>query len=153
MAKPRPPLDPPPSTRPFNDAFRGLAAARAALGAEGASPTAPPATAAPATAAPAVAASAAASTPAAPSRGRLAAQRGKLVLSRERKGHGGKTMTRIAGLVLPEAALEDVAQRLKRALGCGALVEDGVIWVQGDQTERAAAWLRGEGASRVIVGN
>ena len=148
MAKPRPPLDPPPSTRPFNDAFRGLAAARAALGAEGASPAAPPATAAPA-----VAASAAASTPAAPSRGRLAAQSGKLVLSRERKGHGGKTMTRIAGLVLPEAALEDVAQRLKRALGCGALVEDGVIWVQGDQTERAAAWLRGEGAPRVIVGN
>jgi translation initiation factor 1 len=148
VAKPRPPLDPPPSTRPFNDAFRGLAAARAALGAEGASPAAPPATAAPA-----VAASAAASTPAAPSRGRLAAQSGKLVLSRERKGHGGKTMTRIAGLVLPEAALEDVAQRLKRALGCGALVEDGVIWVQGDQTERAAAWLRGEGAPRVIVGN
>jgi translation initiation factor 1 (eIF-1/SUI1) len=137
VAKPRTPPETP-TTRPFNDAFRGLAAAREALGVASA---ATPDEATPRAPAPA------------PARGRLAGQTGKLVLSRERKGHGGKTMTRVAGLALPEAALEDVAQRLKRALGCGAVVEDGVIWVQGDQTERAAAWLRGEGAPRVIVGN
>lgn len=146
VAKPRPPLEPP-TTRPFNDAFRGLAAARASLGGGRAENTATPTDAPPPTDAPTSAA-----TPS-PARGRLAGQTGKLVLSRERKGHGGKTMTRVAGLALPEAALEDVAQRLKRALGCGAVVEDGVIWVQGDQTERAAAWLRGEGAPRVIIGN
>lgn len=77
----------------------------------------------------------------------------KLVIQRERKGHGGKTMTRVRGLALPAKALEALAKELKRGLGCGALVEDGEVLVQGDQADRVADWLKKRGAKKVVLGN
>jgi translation initiation factor 1 len=118
-----------PST-PFNTPFAGLAGLRAAL--PDPPPGAPPPPAAPAPA---------------PSLG------AKLVVTRERKGHGGKAMVRVAGLALGPEALEALAGRLKRALGCGARVDGGDVLVQGDQAERVADWLREAGAKRVILGN
>ena len=44
-------------------------------------------------------------------------------LSRERKGHGGKTATVVTGLELPARELESVARALRRALGCGATAD------------------------------
>ena len=76
---------------------------------------------------------------------------GKIVLQRERKGRGGKTATRVRGL--PEARLEAVAAQMKKALGCGATVEEGDVILLGDVVERAAKWLRDAGAPRVIEGN
>lgn len=76
---------------------------------------------------------------------------GKIVLSRERKGRGGKTATRVRGL--PEARLDELATKMKKALGCGATVEEGDVILLGDVVERAAKWLRDEGAPRVIEGN
>lgn len=75
----------------------------------------------------------------------------KIVLQRERKGRGGKTATRVRGL--PGARLEELATRLKKALGCGATIEDADVVLLGDVVERAAKWLRDEGATRVIEGN
>ena len=75
----------------------------------------------------------------------------KLVLSREKKGRGGKTVTRITGL--PKARLELVAKSMKKSLGCGASVDGDDVLLHGMLTERGAAWLTGQGAKRVIIGN
>lgn len=76
------------------------------------------------------------------------ALRGKIVVRREVKGRGGKTVTRITGL--PEAAREELAGRLKRALGCGAVLEGDDVIVLGDLVDRAASFLEAEGARRVV---
>jgi translation initiation factor 1 (eIF-1/SUI1) len=78
---------------------------------------------------------------------------GKVVVRRERKGHGGKTATVIAGLDLPASDLERVARSLRRGLGCGASVAGEQVLVQGDQAGRVRAWLAARGARRVVVGN
>ncbi len=75
----------------------------------------------------------------------------KLVVRRETKGRGGKTVTRIGGL--PPEHLEDLAARMKKALGCGAVVEGADVLLLGSLVPRAAAWLRAEGATRVVEGN
>ena len=77
----------------------------------------------------------------------------KIVLRRERKGRGGKTATLVEGVKLPPSGLERIARELRRALGCGASVEGGVIVVQGDMAERIAPWLQARGARKVVVGN
>jgi len=78
---------------------------------------------------------------------------GKIVLRRERKGHGGKTVTVVDGLGLSPAQLETVARRLRKALGCGSRVEGDRLVLQGDLVPAAEAWLRGHGATRVVQGN
>ncbi|MBC7171737.1 MAG: translation initiation factor, partial [Polyangiaceae bacterium] len=70
---------------------------------------------------------------------------------RETKGRGGKTVTRVSGL--PEARLEELAAQMKKALGCGAAVEEGEILLLGSLVQRAADWLRRQGAVRVVEGN
>ena len=75
----------------------------------------------------------------------------KLVVRREKKGHGGKVVTVVQGL--PGKTAEDIASRLKRALGTGARVEGGEVVVQGDLVERVAVALEGMGASKVVRGN
>ena len=75
----------------------------------------------------------------------------KLVLSREKKGRGGKTVTRITGL--PGERLEVIAKKMKKSLGCGASVDGKDILLHGALTERGAEWLRAQGAKRVILGN
>jgi translation initiation factor 1 (eIF-1/SUI1) len=78
---------------------------------------------------------------------------GKLVVRRERKGHGGKTATVVAGLGLPARELERLARALRRALGCGASVERDLLVLQGDQAPRVQAWLAARGARRIVLGN
>lgn len=77
----------------------------------------------------------------------------KLVVRRERKGHGGKTATRIEGLQGHPKDIEALAGEVKRAFGCGASVDGSDIVVQGDQAERLSAWLEARGAAKVVVGN
>ncbi|MBP8927074.1 MAG: translation initiation factor [Pseudomonadales bacterium] len=77
----------------------------------------------------------------------------KVVISRERKGRAGKTVTVVRGVLLGGAALEDFARDMRRALGTGGSVEDALIVLAGDQVERAAEWLRTRGAPRIVIGN
>lgn len=77
----------------------------------------------------------------------------KLVVRRERKGHGGKTATRIEGLSGPPKDLETLASDIRRAFGCGSAVDGEDVVVQGDQTDRLVAWLQARTAVRVVVGN
>jgi len=77
----------------------------------------------------------------------------KLVVRRERKGHGGKTATRIEGLTGSSRELEEAVRDVKRALGCGASIEGRDVVVQGDQGERLLAFLAERGARKVVVGS
>ena len=77
---------------------------------------------------------------------------GKVVVSRSRKGRGGRTVTVIAGLRGDEVALEGLCRDLRRALGCGASVEGDTLVVSGDLIERIKKWLADAGAKKVIVG-
>lgn len=86
-----------------------------------------------------------------PADGALRAAGGKVVVRRERKGRGGKTVTVVSGLAAD--ALEKTAKRMRKSLGCGSSVEGETIVLQGDQTDRAAAWLEGEGIKRVVRGS
>lgn len=78
---------------------------------------------------------------------------GKLVVRRERKGHGGKTVTVVDGLGLPPAELDAVARAMRKALGCGSWADEGRVVLQGDRPDAAAAWLAGAGARQVTRGN
>lgn len=90
----------------------------------------------------------------APPRGEADLSRsGKVVVRRERKGHGGKTVTVVEGLALPPAELDAMARRMRKALGCGSWVEDGRVVLQGDRAPAAETWLRANGAPRVVRGN
>lgn len=75
---------------------------------------------------------------------------GKLVLRRERKGRGGKTVTVLSGLHLPPADLDRLARALRKGLGCGSTLEDGAVILQGDNIDRAKAWLLAHGAKTVV---
>lgn len=54
---------------------------------------------------------------------------------RESKGRGGKTVTTISGVPLPEAELKELASALKRRCGTGGSLKEGVIEIQGDQVQ------------------
>jgi len=75
----------------------------------------------------------------------------KLVVSRSKKGRGGKTVTTIAG-VRDAATRDTLAGELRRALGCGASVDDALVIVQGDQVPRVCALLEARGVRKVVVG-
>lgn len=81
----------------------------------------------------------------------------KAVVRRERKGRGGKTVTLVEGLPdLGDAGFAQLLTRLRKALGCGASSEateaGPVLVLQGDQGERACAFLQGLGVKRVVRG-
>lgn len=78
---------------------------------------------------------------------------GKLVVRRERKGRGGKTVTLVSGLPAAPARMDALARALRKALGCGSTVEGSDIVLQGDITARVQAWLQAHGATKVVLGN
>lgn len=70
---------------------------------------------------------------------------GKVRVSRETKGRGGKAVTLVKGLALNEADLVQLGKQLKAACGSGGTVKDGVIEIQGDHVERVLAALKAQG--------
>jgi translation initiation factor 1 len=60
---------------------------------------------------------------------------------RERKGHGGKTVTVLDGVIGSDAELAALAQQLKKLCGSGGTVKDGIIEIQGDHSEKVMAKL------------
>lgn len=77
----------------------------------------------------------------------------KVVLRREKKGRGGKTVTRVEGIEAQAPGLEALARTLGKALGARAFVEDGQLLISGDQCQSAAKWLTKAGAPKIVVGN
>ena len=74
------------------------------------------------------------------------------VVRMERKGRGGKEATVIEKLGLPAKELEIWCKDLKQALGCGGVVEQDTIVLQGDLRTRLPAVLTARGVGKVTVG-
>ena len=76
---------------------------------------------------------------------------GKVRVSRETKGRGGKCVTLVKGVALDAAALAALGKQLRAACGSGGTVKDGVIEVQGDHCDSVMAALLklGHGPKRV----
>jgi len=75
----------------------------------------------------------------------------RAVVRMERAGRGGKIVTVVEKLDLPPRELEKWLGELKRTLGCGGVVEDGAVVLQGDTRERVGAWLEKRGVRKVTV--
>lgn len=118
---------------PFNAAFAGLAALKADLPETASSPP-----------------EGSSADPSPPPSGKAWTRR-KLVVRKEKKGRGGKTVTCVEGFEADVASA--FATRMAKAMGCGASVEEGVVILQGHQSERVAEWLRAEGARQVVIGS
>ncbi len=75
----------------------------------------------------------------------------RAVVRMERAGRGGRTVTVVEKLELRPAELERWLGELKRALGCGGVVEGAALVLQGDTRERVGAWLTARGVKKVTV--
>lgn len=75
------------------------------------------------------------------------APQGPLVsLAIQRKGKGGKTVTHVRGLAeLPLAERMELSRDIGRNLGTNARFLDDLLELQGDQRDRATAWLAERG--------
>ena len=63
-------------------------------------------------------------------------------VSRQTKGRGGKTVTRVEGLPLDDDALMQLGKQLRSACGSGGTAKDGVIEVQGDHCDKVIEALK-----------
>ena len=83
----------------------------------------------------------------------VARNRGRVDITRQTAGRGGKTVTVISGFVgigLPEK--EQLAKRMQKSCGAGGTVKDGCIEIQGDKRDLAAKILTEAGFRPVFAG-
>ena len=73
-------------------------------------------------------------------------------IGRETKGRGGKQVTLIRGIELPEAELKALAKKLKARCGSGGSVKQGVIELQGDKRQVALEFLEAENFTVKLAG-
>jgi len=73
-------------------------------------------------------------------------------VKREVSGRMGKGVTTIYDVPLDDAALRELAGRLKKRCGVGGSVKDGVIELQGDHRDVVVDVLRAEGYDVVLAG-
>lgn len=66
-------------------------------------------------------------------------------VQRTKAGKGGKTVTLISGLTLPEEESRALLKALKARAGTGGTLKEGVIELQGDQVAAALEALTKEG--------
>jgi translation initiation factor 1 len=66
-------------------------------------------------------------------------------VQRTKAGKGGKLVTAITGLAIPDAEASTLLQRLKSRAGTGGTLKDGVIELQGDQVALTLAELEVQG--------
>jgi translation initiation factor 1 len=77
--------------------------------------------------------------------------RGRLVVRRQKRGQGGKTVTCVEGL--PSELAPEMLARLKQDLGCNGRIDDAILVAGTSDHARVAKWLRDAGATRVVLGN
>ncbi|MDY7227226.1 translation initiation factor [Hyalangium rubrum] len=76
----------------------------------------------------------------------------RAVVRMERKGRGGKEVTVVEQLELKPSEREVWLKALKGSLGCGGVVEEDALVLQGDHRDRLPALLEARGVRKVIVG-
>jgi translation initiation factor 1 len=90
--------------------------------------------------------------PAAP-RAAAARNRGRVDVTRETGGRGGKTVTVVDGFAgIGSAEKEELVRKMRTACGCGGTVKDGRIEIQGDQREAVSRILAEAGFRPVFAG-
>lgn len=72
-------------------------------------------------------------------------KKGKIHMSIEKKGRGGKTATILYGFECDDIELASIATQLKQRLGIGGSARGGEILLQGDCREKAQKILEGMG--------
>lgn len=130
---------PEPKATPFHNPFAALSALRQTL------PNPPPATPEYTASTPVAGPGTPAESPAAAA-GRIP----RAVVRMERAGRGGKEVTVVDHLDVSDKG--EWLKALKSALGCGGVVEDGRIVLQGDHRKRLPALLTARGVKKVTVG-
>jgi translation initiation factor 1 len=79
--------------------------------------------------------------------------RGRVDITREKGGRGGKTVTVVAGFTgIGLAEKESLAGKMRAACGCGGTVKEGRIEIQGDQRDAVARILSEAGFRPVFAG-
>jgi translation initiation factor 1 len=79
--------------------------------------------------------------------------RGRVDITREKGGRGGKTVTVVdgfTGIGLPEK--EQLMRKVRAACGCGGTVKEGRIEIQGDHRDTVARILSEAGFRPVFAG-
>ncbi len=79
--------------------------------------------------------------PAGPGAAAPAKNQQRVRVQRTKAGKGGKLVTAITGMEVPEAEAKALLKTLKAKAGTGGTLKDGVIELQGDQVEVALAAL------------
>ena len=77
---------------------------------------------------------------------------GRVKVRREVAGRRGKAVTTVSNVPLNDAALRELAGRLKKRCGVGGSAKDGVIELQGDHRTVVVELLRAEGYDVVLAG-
>jgi translation initiation factor 1 len=77
---------------------------------------------------------------------------GRVKVRREVAGRRGKAVTTVSNVPLDDAALRELAGRLKKRCGVGGSAKDGVIELQGDHRSAVVELLRTEGYDVVLAG-
>jgi translation initiation factor 1 len=77
---------------------------------------------------------------------------GRVNVRRETAGRRGKAVTTVSGVPLDDAALRELAGRLKKRCGVGGSAKDGVIELQGDHRDAVVELLRRDGYDVVLAG-
>jgi translation initiation factor 1 len=75
----------------------------------------------------------------------------RAVVRLERKGRGGKDVTVIEQIGLNATLMQRWLKELKASLGCGGVLEDGTIVLQGDHRKRLPDLLTKMGVRKVTV--
>ena len=80
-------------------------------------------------------------------------ERGRVDITRQTAGRGGKTVTVVSGFMgIGQPEKEQLAKRMQRACGAGGTVKDGCIEIQGDKREQVAKILAEAGFRPVFAG-
>jgi translation initiation factor 1 len=77
---------------------------------------------------------------------------GRVKVRREVAGRRGKAVTTVSNVPVDDAALKDLAGRLKKRCGVGGSAKDGVIELQGDHRDVVVEVLKAEGYDVVLAG-
>jgi len=69
----------------------------------------------------------------------------KVTVRLDRKGRGGKSVTVVDGLQIPQRKMEELLRQLKAKLGTGGTIKDKSLEIQGDHRDVLMSSLKARG--------
>lgn len=87
-----------------------------------------------------------------PAHARPRRETGPVRIRLERKGRGGKEVSVVSGLPLPDDALAKFGKTLKKQCGTGGTVKDGEVELQGDHRQKLLQLLDKAGYPAKLAG-